>query len=190
MPREISRHLVLIIRSRPPPGGTWNSWLNGGKTVLDIASNVPGPIGTASSVISAGINLAQGNYAEVGTSLAIAAAAGIGLGLAAKAAVKAIEAARAARAAKMAESLAVDAAKAAETRLTSTVGDLRAAGLKDAHHVVQDAAVRDPWLQYATCAGSPTSWAVNSDWNSALHRNASPAPSGRRHSCCRNANRI
>ena len=32
---------------------------------------------------------------------------------------------------------------AAETRLTSTVGDLRAAGLRDAHHVVQDAAVRD-----------------------------------------------
>jgi len=94
-----------------PPGGTWNSWLNGSKTALDIASNIPGPIGTASSLISAGINLVQGNYAEVGTSLAIAAVAGIGLGLAAKAAVKAIEAARAARAAKMAESLAARAAK-------------------------------------------------------------------------------
>ncbi len=32
---------------------------------------------------------------------------------------------------------------AAKAPLTSTVGDLRAAGLKDAHHAVQDAAVRD-----------------------------------------------
>jgi len=32
---------------------------------------------------------------------------------------------------------------AAKTPLTSTVADLRAAGLKDAHHVIQDAAVRD-----------------------------------------------
>ncbi|MDD4933690.1 MAG: hypothetical protein PHO89_09540 [Methylacidiphilaceae bacterium] len=35
------------------------------------------------------------------------------------------------------------AAKAAKTSLTAAVGDLRAAGLKDAHHVIQDAAVRD-----------------------------------------------
>lgn len=32
---------------------------------------------------------------------------------------------------------------AVKTPLTSTVGDLRAAGLKDAHHVIQDAAVQD-----------------------------------------------
>jgi len=32
---------------------------------------------------------------------------------------------------------------AAKTGLTSTVGDLRAAGLRDVHHVIQDAAVRD-----------------------------------------------
>jgi hypothetical protein len=32
---------------------------------------------------------------------------------------------------------------AARTTLTSTVGELRAAGLRDAHHVVQDAAVRN-----------------------------------------------
>ena len=32
---------------------------------------------------------------------------------------------------------------AAETPLTSSIGDLRAAGLKDAHHVIQDAAVRN-----------------------------------------------
>lgn len=32
---------------------------------------------------------------------------------------------------------------AAKGPLTSSVADLRAAGLKDAHHVIQDAAVRD-----------------------------------------------
>ncbi|MFT3831053.1 MAG: Ig-like domain-containing protein [Opitutaceae bacterium] len=36
-----------------------------------------------------------------------------------------------------------DAAENAAPRLTQSVGDLRAAGLKDAHHVIQDAAVRD-----------------------------------------------
>ena len=38
---------------------------------------------------------------------------------------------------------ASDSLLAAKTPLTSSIGDLRAAGLKDAHHVIQDAAVRD-----------------------------------------------
>jgi len=56
---------------------------------------------------------------------------------------------------------------AAKGPLTSSVADLRAAGLKDAHHVIQDAAVRDlpgyssraaPGIQLAgpsTAQGSP-----------------------------------
>jgi len=56
---------------------------------------------------------------------------------------------------------------AARTPLISTVADLRAAGLKDAHHVIQDAAVRDlpgyssraaPGIQLpgpSTAVGSP-----------------------------------
>jgi len=38
---------------------------------------------------------------------------------------------------------ASDSLHAAKTPLTSSIGDLRSAGLKDAHHVIQDAAVRD-----------------------------------------------
>ena len=37
----------------------------------------------------------------------------------------------------------IDVAETVGAKLTSTVGDLRAAGLKDAHHAIQDAAVRD-----------------------------------------------
>lgn len=41
------------------------------------------------------------------------------------------------------ESIGVASGRIAPRKVTQSVGDLRAAGMKDAHHVIQDAAVRD-----------------------------------------------
>jgi RHS repeat-associated protein len=67
------------------PQNTGNGWLNGLKTGLNIASLIPGPIGAVSNLLSAGVNLVQGNYSEALTGLAIAGATAVGIGVAVKA---------------------------------------------------------------------------------------------------------
>ena len=162
----------------PPqqPGGE-SGWLKATNAVLTVASLAPGPVGAIASAAQAGLDLVQGHYIEAGIAVGGIALSFIGLGVAAKA----VELARGGRIAKNAEALAVDVGK-----LTKSVGELRAAGLKDAHHVIQDASVRDlvgydtklaPWCSIAR--------PFDSNWNSSLHCDTDSTSGWWRDSWCR-----
>jgi RHS repeat-associated protein len=97
------------VSTGPTQGSGGNGWLTAGNAVLNVASLVPGPVGAIASGVQAGLDLVQGHYLAAGISVAGIALSFVGLGVAAKA----IRLAREARLARNAESLAVDAAKAA-----------------------------------------------------------------------------
>jgi RHS repeat-associated protein len=152
-----------------PMGLGITSALNGIQTTLSFLGMAP-VFGAVFDVVNAGISIGRGNYVDAGFNLASAIpgigdfAAGaklIGGGAAAYGSY------RGGTAISHSYSAASHSYAVARTPLISTVADLRAAGLKDAHHVIQDAAVRDlpgyssraaPGIQLpgpSTAVGSP-----------------------------------
>ena len=102
--------------------------LDGVQAALFVASFCPSVCGSAFSLIDAGVSGFRGDYWGAGIS-ATAAIAGI------------VSDAGVVKVAALGGIAAADALKTA--RVTKPIGELRASGLKDAHHVVQDAAVKN-----------------------------------------------
>jgi RHS repeat-associated protein len=125
----------------------WSGTSGGDYSGLDLAqgaftagSFVPGPMGSLSSLGSAGINLWQGNYGSAAMDVAASAIGVFG---------------------------DAGAAKLGMVAIFGSYGRLSSAGVKDAHHIIQNAAMRNipgysksaaPSIQLAgpsTLAGSP-----------------------------------
>jgi RHS repeat-associated protein len=129
------------LRFVDPDGRSWLDWVQGSLDVASIALDATGVGATVSwipDVINAGISAGRGDRAGALMSLGSALP---GVGIAGNTARLARQAAKAADAATTAATT-VKAADNVIDAAKGTVGELRAAGLKDAHHIIQDKAAK------------------------------------------------